>query len=99
MCLLAIEDSALHSCSTTVNMSAPEVEQFLTRSAVEPRGGIPRRTRPWPRFISVPRRARDQPSMDRNVVRARMPIRVPVVLPRADVQRLLDHLEGEFHLI
>jgi integron integrase len=34
-----------------------------------------------------------------NVVRARMPVRMPVVLPRADVQRLLDQLEGELHLV
>ena len=34
-----------------------------------------------------------------NVVRARAPVRVPVVLPRNEVQALLSHLDGEFLLL
>jgi hypothetical protein len=34
-----------------------------------------------------------------NVVRARGAVRMPVVLPRQDVQRLLAELDDQFHLI
>jgi len=82
------------------DMSAPEVAQFLTHLAVEGRIAAPTQNQALAAILFLYRDVLEikLPWIE-NVVRARMPVRVPVVLPRADVQRLLDHLEGEFHLI
>jgi integron integrase len=82
------------------DMSAPEVEQFLTHLAVEGRVAAPTQNQALAAILFLYRDVLEiELPWIENVVRARMPVRVPVVLPRADVQRLLDHLEGEFHLI
>jgi integron integrase len=82
------------------NMSAPEVEQFLTHLAVEGRVAAPTQNQALAAILFLYRDVLEiELPWIENVVRARMPVRVPVVLPGADVQRLFDHLEGEFHLI
>src|SRR5262249_34012892 len=81
-------------------MSAPEVEAFLTHLAVEGRVAAPTQNQALAAILFLYRDVLEiQLPWIGNVVRARMPIHVPVVLPRADVQRLIDHLEGDMHLI
>jgi integron integrase len=81
-------------------MSAPEVEGFLTHLAVEGRVAAPTQNQALAAilFLYCDVLEIELPWIE-NVVRARMPVRVPVVLPRADVQRLIDHLQGDIHLI
>jgi len=81
-------------------MSAPEVERFLTYLAVEARVAAPTQNQALAAILFLYRDVLEiELPWIENVVRARMPVRVPVVLPRTDVQRLIDHLEGDFHLI
>jgi integron integrase len=81
-------------------MSAPEVEQFLTHLAIEGRVASATQNQALAALLFLYRDVLEvELPWIANVVRARMPVRVPVVLPRADVQRLLDQLEGELHLI
>ncbi len=82
------------------DMSAREIGQFLTHLAVEGRVAASTQNQALAAILFLYRDvlAIDLPWIE-NVVRARMPVRVPVVLPRADVQRLFAHLEEEFHLI
>lgn len=81
-------------------MSAPDVERFLTHLAVEGRVAAATQNQALAALLFL---YRDVLEVDlawiENVVRARMPVRVPVVLPRQDVQRLLEELDGELHLI
>jgi integron integrase len=81
-------------------MSAPEVEAFLTHLAIEGRVAAPTQNQALAAILFLYRDVLEiELPWIENIVRAKMPVRVPVVLPRADVQRLLDQLEGEFHLI
>jgi integron integrase len=81
-------------------MSALGVEQFLTHLAIDGRVAASTQNQALAAILFLYRDVLEikLPWIE-NVVRARMPVRVPVVLPRADVQRLLDHLQGEFHLV
>jgi integron integrase len=81
-------------------MSAPEVERFLTHLAIEGRVAAATQNQALAAILFLYRDVLgiELPWVE-NVVRARMPTRVPIVLPRADVQRLLDELGGELHLI
>ncbi len=81
-------------------LSAPDVERFLTHLAVDRHVASSTQNQALAAILFLYREVLeiDLPWIE-NVVRARMPVRVPVVLPRADVQRLLDQLDGEFHLI
>src|SRR5262245_44664870 len=81
-------------------MSAAEIERFLSHLAVEGRVAASTQNQALASILFLYREVLeiDLPWID-NVVRARTPARVPVVLPRADVQRLLDHLHGELHLV
>jgi integron integrase len=89
-----------HHKKHPAEMSSPEVERFLTHLAVEGRVASATQNQALAALLFLYRDVLeiDLPWVD-NVVRARMPVRVPVVLPRADVQRLLDQLNGDFHLI
>jgi integrase len=81
-------------------MSAPEVERFLSHLAIEGRVAAATQNQALAAILFL---YRDVLELDlpwiENVTRARMPTRVPVVLSKADVQRLLDQLGGELLLI
>lgn len=81
-------------------MSAPDVERFLTHLAVEGRVAAATQNQALAALLFLYRDVLeiDLPWIE-NVVRARMPVRVPVVLPKQDVQRLLAELDGEMHLV
>jgi integron integrase len=81
-------------------MGAPEVEQFLTHLAVVGRVSASTQNQALSAILFLYRQVLevDLPWLS-GVVRAQSPTRVPVVLPRREVQSLLDCLEGQFHLI
>ena len=81
-------------------MAAPDVERFLTHLAVEGRVAAATQNQALAALLFLYREILEVDlAWIENVVRARMPARVPVVLPRQDVQRLLEELHGELHLI
>jgi integron integrase len=82
------------------DMGAPEVERFLTHLAVEHRVSASTQNQALAAVLFLYRHvlAIELPWLD-NVVRARMPERIPVVLSRREVQALLAQLEGQVHLV
>ena len=82
------------------DMGAPEVERFLTSLAIEGRVSASTQNQALSAMLFL---YRDVLEIElpwlANVVRARVPQRVPVVLPRREVQALLAELEGQFHLV
>ncbi|HJR70195.1 MAG TPA: integron integrase [Gammaproteobacteria bacterium] len=81
-------------------MGAPEVEGFLTHLAVERRVSASTQNQALGAILFLYRHALEieLPWLE-NVVRARKPINMPVVLPRREVQTLLAQLEPPFDLI
>ena len=82
------------------DMSAPEVERYLTHLAVECRVSASTQNQALAAILFLYRQVLevDLPWLE-NVVRARMPQHVPVVLSRREVQALIAALDGIFHLI
>jgi integron integrase len=89
-----------HKKRHPAEMGAPEVEQFLTYLAVSARVSASTQNQALSAILFLYRQVLeiDLPWL-KGVVRAQLPTRVPVVLPRREVQALLNHLEGQFHLI
>jgi integron integrase len=81
-------------------MSAPEVAGFLTHLAVARRVSASTQNQALAAILFLYRHVLeiDLPWLD-NVVRARPPQHVPIVLSRREVQALIAQLEGAFHLI
>jgi integron integrase len=81
-------------------MGAPEVEGFLTHLAVERRVSASTQNQALGAILFLYRHALEieLPWLE-NVVRARKPAHMPVVLPRREVQALLGQLEPPFNLI
>lgn len=81
-------------------MSAPEVAKYLTHLAVQRRVSASTQNQALAAILFLYRHVLeiDLPWLD-NVVRARTPEHLPVVLSRREVQTLLAQLEGMFHLI
>jgi integron integrase len=81
-------------------MSAPEVARYLSHLAVERKVSASTQNQALAAILFLYRQVLeiDLPWLD-NVVRARAPQHVPVVLSRNEVQALVAHLEGVFHLV
>jgi len=82
------------------DMGAVEVESFLTHLAVEQRVSASTQNQALGSILFLYREVlnQDLPWIE-NVVRARRPTHLPVVLARREVQALLAQLEPQFHLI
>jgi integron integrase len=82
------------------DMAGPEVEQFLTHLAVERRVAASTQNQAMAAILFLYRHVLnvDLPWLE-NVVRARRPATLPVVLSPQDVARLLCHMDGQFRLI
>lgn len=81
-------------------MSAPEVEAFLTHLAVDGNVAASTQNQALSAILFLYRRVLEiELPWIENVVRARVPVRVPVVLPPREVQALLAQLDGDFHLV
>jgi integron integrase len=83
-----------------VDMAAPEVERFLTHLAVERHVSASTQNQALAAILFLYRQVLEVelPWLE-NVVRARKPQRLPVILPRRDVQALIGELDGAYHLI
>lgn len=81
-------------------LAAPEVEAFLTHLAVGRRVSASTQNQALSAILFLYRHVLgiDLPWLD-NVVRARRPARLPVVLSEREVEQMLHHLEGPFLLI
>lgn len=81
-------------------MSGAEVEHFLTHLAVDRKVAASTQNQALAAILFLYRQVLqvELPWLD-DVVRAKRPDRLPVVLPAKDVNAILDHLEGQFRLI
>ena len=81
-------------------MGAQEVEQFLSFLAVKQNVAASTQNQALSAILFLYRQVLgvELPWLE-NLVRARAPARVPVVLSRQEVQNLLANLEGHYHLI
>ena len=81
-------------------MSAPEVSRFLTHLAVERGVSASTQNQALAAILFLYRHVLeiDLPWVE-DVVRARTPQRLPVVLSRSEVQALIARMDGVFHLI
>lgn len=80
-------------------MSGPEVEQFLTDLAVNRHVSASTQNQALAAILFLYRHVLEVelPWLE-NVIRARSPIRIPVVLSRSQVQAMLTQLDGRFQL-
>lgn len=81
-------------------LGGPEVEAFLTHLAVEKHVAAATQAQALAALLYLYKRVLnvDLPWLN-TVVRATRPKRLPVVLSRAEVRRVLSHLDGQFLLI
>lgn len=89
-----------HGKKHPAEMGAREVEQFLTFLAVKQNVAASTQNQALSAILFLYRHVLgvELPWLE-NLVRARAPARVPVVLSRQEVQNLLVHLDGRYHLI
>jgi integron integrase len=89
-----------HNKRHPAELGAPDVERFLTHLAVSARVSASTQNQALSAILFLYRQVLeiDLPWLS-GVVRARAPIRVPVVLTRREVQALLNSLEGQPHLV
>jgi integron integrase len=82
------------------DMSGPEITRYLNHLAVERRVSASTQNQALAAILVLYRQVLevDLPWLD-NVVRARAPQRVPIVLTRREAHALVAQLEGVFHLI
>ena len=89
-----------HGKRHPAEMSAAQIEAFLTHLAVQDNVSASRQNQALSAILFLYHQVLEieLPWLD-NVVRARMPVRVPVVLATHEVQALLSYLDGQFHLL
>ena len=89
-----------HNKRHPADLGAPDVEQFLTHLAMAAHVSASTQNQALSAILFLYRQVLDidLPWLS-GVVRARSPIRVPVVLTRREVQALLDCLEGQLSLV
>jgi integron integrase len=81
-------------------LSAPDIERFLTHLAVEEEVAASTQNQALSALLFLYRDVLEvELAWVENVVRATKSVRLPVVLSRSDVQKLLDQLEDPFHLV
>jgi integron integrase len=89
-----------HNKRHPAELGAPDVERFLTHLAMAAHVSASTQNQALSAILFLYRQVLDidLPWLS-GVVRARAPIRVPVVLTRREVQALLGCLEGQLHLV
>jgi integron integrase len=89
-----------HNVRHPADMGQPELNAFLSHLAVKERVGASTQTQALSALVFLYRHVLDRDvGLLEGVVRARRPGRVPVVLTRAEVRRLLAHLDGTVLLV
>jgi integron integrase len=89
-----------HGKRHPADMGAPEIEHFLTHLAVERKVSASTQNQAMSALLFLYRQVLgvELPWLD-NIVRARQPSRLPVVLSEQETQTLLAHLGGEVGLV
>jgi integron integrase len=80
-------------------MAEPEVNAFLTHLAVECKVSASTQNQALAALLFLYRHVLTKPLDQLTVVRAKRPLRLPVILSRAETQRVLSHLDGTPRLI
>lgn len=82
------------------DMSAPEVEAFLTHLAVDRQVSASTQNQALSAILFLYRQVLgiELPWLE-NIVRAKRPVRLPMVLSPLEVERLLIHLDGVYALV
>jgi integron integrase len=80
-------------------MGATEIEQFLTHLALNENVAASTQNQALSAILFLYRDVLHQDLGNINAVRAKKPKRLPVVLTRDEVQRILTHLSGEYRLM
>jgi integron integrase len=80
-------------------MGATEIEQFLTYLALNENVAASTQNQALSAILFLYRDVLHQDLGNINAVRAKKPKRLPVVLTRDEVQRILTHLSGEYRLM
>jgi integron integrase len=89
-----------HNLRHPTDMGQPELNAFLSHLAVKERVSASTQTQALSALVFLYRHVLDRDvGLLEGVVRARRPGRVPVVLTRAEVRRLLAHLDGAVLLV
>ncbi len=89
-----------HNVRHPADMGQPELNAFLTHLAVKERVSASTQTQALSALVFLYRHVLDRDvGLLEGVVRARRPGRVPIVLTRAEVRRLLAHLDGTVLLV
>jgi integron integrase len=88
-----------HKIRHPETMAEPEVNAFLTHLAVERSVAASTQNQALCALVFLYEVVLKQPLDELQVVRANRPLRLPVILSRAEVQRILGHLEGTPRLI
>lgn len=80
-------------------LAEPEVNAFLTHLAVNGRVAASTQTQALCALLFQYEHVLDRPLDKLRIVRANRPVRLPVVLTRPEVRRVLDHLDGPARLV
>jgi len=89
-----------HGKRHPAELAATEIERFLTHLAVEDEVSASTQNQALSALLFLYREVLEvELPWIESVVRAKKPVRLPVVLSRTDVQALIDQLEHPFHLV
>jgi len=89
-----------HRVRNPAEMSEPEINAFLTHLAVKEKVSASTQNQALSAILFLYRHVLHRPVGElTEVVRARRPLRLPVVLARSEVRRLLDNLPGDNRLM
>ena len=83
-----------------LKMGAPEINAFLTHLAVDCRVSASTQNQAFAALLFLYEKVLEaEPGQITGVIRAQRPKRLPVVLTRLEIQRVLDALEGTYQLV
>ncbi len=89
-----------HDKRHPAEMAAPEINAFLTHLAVEGHVAASTQNQAFAALLFLYRHVLDvDPGRIAGVIRAKRPLRLPVVLSRDEVKRVLANLDGQHRLI
>ncbi len=89
-----------HDKRHPAEMGAPEINRFLTHLAVEGRVAASTQNQAFAALLFLYRHVLEvDPGRIEGVIRARRPLRLPVVLTKPEVRLILEHLDGTYQLI
>jgi integron integrase len=88
-----------HGKKHPAQLGTPEVEAFLTHLAVEGKVAASTQNQALNALLFLYREVLEQPLAEIDAIRAKKPVKLPVVLSKEEVQRLLNAMEGTHQLM